>query len=85
MQVVYRCAFAQSVFLYSIAFNASKNRKVSDQYCRNRKVSRVKSLKVLSFLIYQGIVLGFPLPTLVLTPGWAICFIRPKGAVYASL
>jgi len=31
-----------------------------------------KRLKLLSFLAYRGMILGFPLPTLVLTPGWAI-------------
>jgi hypothetical protein len=29
-------------------------------------------LMTLSFLYFPGIVAGFPLPTLVLTPGWAI-------------
>ena len=31
-----------------------------------------KRLKLLSFPAGQGMILGFPLPTLVLTPGWAI-------------
>jgi small subunit ribosomal protein S6 len=39
----------------------------------------VKSLKALSFPCLQVMIAGFPLPTPVLTPGWAIFLIRPKG------
>jgi small subunit ribosomal protein S6 len=39
-----------------------------------------KGLKALSFSEFTGMISGFPLPTLVLTPGWAIFLIRPKGA-----
>jgi small subunit ribosomal protein S6 len=40
---------------------------------------RVKTLKALNNPCFQVIISGFPLPTLVLTPGWAIFLIRPKG------
>jgi len=36
-------------------------------------------LSPLSFHEERVIILGFPLPTLVLTPGWAIFTIRPQG------
>jgi hypothetical protein len=46
---------------------------------------RDKRLNALSFIGFPRIVSGFPLPTPVLTPGWAICLIRPKGVLHASL
>jgi small subunit ribosomal protein S6 len=33
----------------------------------------------LSFVSFAGILANFPLPTLVLTPGWALFSIRPTG------
>jgi len=36
-------------------------------------------LSPLSFHEERVIITGFPLPTLVLTPGWAIFIIRPQG------
>jgi small subunit ribosomal protein S6 len=41
---------------------------------------RDKILKALSFPCYQGIVLGFPLPTLVFDAEVGDLLIRPKGA-----
>src|SRR3569832_709551 len=45
---------------------------------------RGKRLKALRILIKAGMIAGFPLPTLVLTPGWAI-FNPSKRSLHASL
>lgn len=50
-------------------------RIISTYGCRTRATEAaftLKDLKVLRFLELRVIIEGFPLPTPVLTPGWAI-------------